>query len=315
VTVDELVGAVSALLNGCPFTGAYAAHVDVGDGQTAVLHVQVAPDGSASGTLSLGAPTRLDRAGLHIEFPLLTLTGSVDLDSGAYHLTGTAQSEDGDVPVDVSGQLPASLGSTGSVELAIGAESFAGSIAAGNDIAPTATRLAVTPTPTATSLPASYPTPGASCVDGSISLAFSAVTGANSYLDLSAAAGLGKAVFRANAAVFGGEAVPCSVQAGDVVRRVQFIYFGTAVSGAVIPLGRERGQATFDYIEMPSSNPLGARGWRSSGGTLVIDALSATQVRFHVVDALMTPEPSFSFQTPASGSFLINAGAAGALAQ
>lgn len=72
-------------------------------------------------------------------------------------------------------------------------------------------------------------------------------------------------------------------------------------------------KGSFDYLETPTSNPLGTRGWRSSSGSLVIDALEGSNVRFRVIDAVMVPEPSFSFQTPASGTFTLNAVGRGVL--
>ncbi|MEO8605609.1 MAG: hypothetical protein ABI629_23775 [bacterium] len=314
VAVSELVGAVASLLNGCPFTGQYSARLDVGDGETAVLLLQTSGDGRATATLGVVAATAPERAGLHMEIPLLTLTGTVDLDSGAYHLTGSAQGSGGDVPIDVSGVLPASPGGSGTVDLTIGSESFSGSIISGSGLpTPTPTHSAASPTPTATAMPAGYPTPGASCLNGSFSLAFSAVDGTNSYVDLGPGLGIGKGTFNFNPAVFGAQAVPCTLGEGEVVRRVQLIYIGAVTSGASIPLGQSRGQGTFDYIETPTSNPLGTRGWRASSGTLVVDALDEGTVRFHITGALMTPEPSFSAQTPAAGTFVIDAGAQGTL--
>jgi hypothetical protein len=108
--------------------------------------------------------------------------------------------------------------------------------------------------------------------------------------------------------------VPCTLNAGDIIRRVQVSYVGAgATQGASLPLGRSFGKVMFDYLETPTSNPLGTRGWRGDSGTLVIDHLDATTVRFHIVGAMMSPEPSFSIQTPATGTMTIDAGAAGTL--
>lgn len=318
VVVNELVAAVANALNGCPFTGQYAARVDVGDGNTAIIHMQVAPDGSATATLMVG-PTK--GAALRLQIPLLNLTGSVDLDTGAFHFAGTAQGENGDIPVDIAGTIPDRLGLSGTLDLEIGSESFSGQVVAG-DGQPIPTRTptrtstvqAMTPTPTFTAMPADYPTPpGDGCLMGTWSLTFRNPSGTNSYVDLGAGLGLGKGGFtNIPNTVFGGNAAPCSLSFGDVVRRVQLAYVGAgAVQGAALPLGRERGRVTFDYIETPSTNPLGTRGWRADSGTLVIDQLEGNTVRIHIVDAVMSPEPSFSFQTPATGTMVINVGAAG----
>ncbi|MFN8640513.1 MAG: hypothetical protein U0802_02170 [Candidatus Binatia bacterium] len=321
VAVNELVAAVASALSGCPFTGQYTARVDVGDGETGLIRLQVAADGSATGTLSVGPTASRGRAALRLDIPLLNLVGSVDLDSGAFHLTGTATGPGGDVPIDVSGVLPERPGLSGTVDLAIGDQSFGGSIVAG-DGSPTptatATRPPVTATPTftPTAMPANFPTPpGPGCDDskGSWSLTFHDPNGTNSYVDLGPGLAIRKGSFTfIPNTVFGGGAVPCSLQLGDTVRRVQLAFIGAVTQGATIPLGR-RNAATFDYIETPTTNPLGTRGWRADSGSLVIDQLEGNTVRFHIVGAVMSPEPSFSFQTPATGTMIIDAGAAGTL--
>jgi hypothetical protein len=57
----------------------------------------------------VGPAATTSAAALHLEIPLLNLTGTVDLDTGAYHLTGTVEGEDGDVPVDVSAPCPRAM--------------------------------------------------------------------------------------------------------------------------------------------------------------------------------------------------------------
>jgi hypothetical protein len=321
VVVNELVAAVANALNGCPFLGQYGARIDVGDGETALIRLQVAADGTATGTLSVGPTTSARGAALRIDIPFLNLTGTVDLDSGAYHLTGTVPSSEGDVPVDVSGVLPERPGLEGTLQLEIGPDMFSGPIRTGNgDPTPTATatRPAASPTPTftPTAMPADYPTPGETCQNASFSLVFHDPVGVNSYVDLGQGLSIGKGTLTlVPGAAFGGGAVPCTVNLGDVIRRVQLIYLGPVSTGASIPLGRARGQATFDYLEMPVSNPLGTRGWRADSGTLVIDHLDATSARVHIANAVMSPEPSFSAQQPATGTFIVDAGAAGTLTQ
>ncbi len=103
--VNELVAAVANLLNGCPFIGEYSARIDVGDGEKARLLIEAAADGTAEATLMVG-PTPAAGGALRVEIPLLHLTGTIDLDSGAFHFAGTADGVEGPVPVDVSGTLP-----------------------------------------------------------------------------------------------------------------------------------------------------------------------------------------------------------------
>jgi len=315
VAINELVGAVANALNGCPFTGQYTARIDVGDGETGTIRLEVAPDGSATGTLMVGPAATTSAAALHVEIPLLNLTGTVDLDTGAYHLTGTVEGEDGDVPVDVSGALPPRNGLSGTLDLDIGDESFSGPILAGNGNptpTPTNTRSAVTPTPTFTAIPASFPTPpGDSCLQGTWSLVFRDYGSANVFADLSAGLALKKGtVTNIPGTVFGGGAVPCTLNVGDVLRRTQLLFIGAVVEGGSYPIARQGG-VTFDYLEAPATNPLATRGWRADSGTLVIDQLNGTTVRFHIVNAVLSGEPSFSAQTPAMGTITIDAGAEG----
>lgn len=313
VAVNELVAAVGSALNGCPFTGRYDGEADVGDGEMAEIAMQMSADGSATGTLTIRTATGIRGGGaLRLELPLVSLTGFVDLETGAYQLSGAAQTGTGPVPVDVSGVLPERPGGVGTLDLDIDQLSFPGTVVAG-DGSPTATatptRAAGTPTPTPTGMPASYPTPGASCDKGSASLVFSAVSGTNGYVDLGTGLSLGKGSFGTFGVGFGGGATQCALQIGDIVRRIQITYVGGgAVSGGTIALGRARGQATFDYLETPTTNPLGTRGWRADSGSLVIDAIDGGMVSFHISGAVMSPEPSFSAQTPAAGTMTIALG-------
>jgi hypothetical protein len=307
VAVNELVAAVANALNGCPFTGQYTARIDVGDGETATLQLQVGPDGAATGTLSV-APTAAGRAAIRIEIPLLSLSGSVDLDSGEFHLSGTVSGPDGDVPVDISGSLPERAGGEGSVTLQVGAESFTGPIAAGDGRpTPTPTQVVSTSTPTPTGTPGMLPTEEPGCEGGVVSATITDASGTNSYLSLGGALELGPLTVVLTAAGFGGGTAPCHLMAGDVIRRFQFIIldFGGIKVGTPYALGLRDG--AFDYLETPTTNPLGTRGWSADGGTLIIDSLEGSVARFRVVDAAMVPEPTFSAQTPATGTFTLNA--------
>ena len=300
VAVNELVAAVGNALIGCPFTGEYTAMIDVGDGDLATVHLQIAPDGSATGTLSTAssAAFALHAAALRLTIPLLTLTGTVDLETGAYQLSGSFQGPDGDVPINVSGMLPEHFG-TGTIALDIGNDAFDGTIESGNGIPPTAT-----PTPTPTAIP---PTPGESCSNGSISLEFSNASGTNSFRDL-APITLGKFSAKIFSGSFGGTGVQCTLSIGDVAVTVQIGAFGTIAAGQSYTFSVDSGLHPFlAYLELPSSNPLATRGWKAHGGTLIIDSIEDGTVHFRVVDAQMVSEPSFSYQTPATGTFTLNA--------
>jgi len=305
VTVGELVAAVANALNGCPFTGQYTGRVDVGDGETATIHLQVDPNGQATGTLSVAAAGFAARPALVLDIPLLNLTGTVDLDTGAYHLTGTVVGQSGDVPVDISGSLPDRISGAGTLQLDIGSDTFVGTVVNGDGVpTPTRTQPVTTPTPTATGTPGSLPTEKPGCEGGVVQATFGNANGTNSYVDLSGEVVFGPANGNVvNDLVFGGGTVPCKLMAGDLIRRFQWVVIATPVLGSH-PLGPQKG--TFDYLETPTSNPLGTRGWRSASGSLIVDSIDDQYVSFRVVDAVMVPEPSFSFQTPATGMFTLN---------
>jgi hypothetical protein len=320
VTVNELVAAVSSLLNGCPFTGQYTAHLDVGDGKTATVHLQVAPDGTATGSLSVAASGAAAHLGaIRIDIPFVPLTGTVNLDTGAYDLHGTFNGPDGEVPIDVSGTLPERTGASGTLDLDIGNDSFNGNVVSGDGMptpVPTATRTPapVTSTPTATTKPIDVPTPGSSCLRGSISAVFSDLSGTNSYLDLNAGLALGKLQARNLPGTFGGEATVCSVSLGDVIQTVRFgilqLSGGPITIGQPYTIGDGLAEPYVAYLEIPSTNPLGARGWKAHGGAIVVDSIDGSgTAHFRIVDAQMLPEPSFSFQQPATGTFTMNAAA------
>jgi len=315
VTVNELIGAVSSLLNGCPFTGQYTGHLDVGDGQTATVHLQVAPDGQATGSLSVAATAALGQLGaIRIDIPFVPLIGTVNLDTGAYHLHGSFNGPDGVVPIDVSGTLPERIGLSGTLDLDIGNDSFNdGTVVSGDGIPTPTAQPAITPTPTATTMPINFPTPGSSCKEGSISAVFSDVSGTNSYVDLGAGLGLGKLQAQFQPGTFGGGATVCSVSIGDTIRILNFGILDLSLApitvGTPYPLGTGLGQSFVAYLEIPSTNPLGTRGWKAHGGTMIIDAVDGDTAHFRIVGAQMVAEPSFSAQQPATGTFTMNAAA------
>jgi hypothetical protein len=310
VTVDELISAVASALFGCPFTGQYSAQLELGGGVVANIDLQVGMGGSATGTLSTVTPAQIQTA-VQLNIPFVPLTGTVDLDSGAYHLTGTFDRVDGAVPIDVAGALPDRIGLSGTLDLHIGSDTFAGTIAAGSGMpAATPTSAASSPTPTATVTPGTGPTPGDTCADGSISLTFSNADGTNSYRDL-APVTLGKFAPKLASGVWGGTAGPCSVALGDIIAQVRVGTFSAIEAGHSYPLGGGLGTPYFAYLEIQSTNPLGARGWNAHGGTIVIDSLDGDTVRFRVVDAQMVFEPSYSYSSPATGTFTLNASGVG----
>jgi hypothetical protein len=310
VSVNELVAAVANALAGCPFTGEYTARIDVGDGETATISLDVAPDGTATALLRVAPTADVLRPALRIDLPLLSLGGTVDLDSGEFHFSGTVSGPDGDIPIDISGTLPDRPGGTGTVTLQAGAESYSGPIAAG-DGRPTPTRTPVgsTPTPTATGTPGMLPTEEPGCEGGVVSVTVSDVNGTNSLIPLGGPLELGPLRTTLSGQSFGGGTAPCHPMVGDILQRFQFAVIqisSTIEVGTPYELGLGLLAGAFDYLEGPVTNPLATRGWSAESGTLIIDSIEGMVARFRIIDAHMVPEPSFSAQTPATGTFTIN---------
>src|SRR5262249_39110041 len=110
VTIDELIAAIGAVLNGCPrsaFAGEYTAAVTFDASHSGMLALTADANGQITGSLVA--------AGTHssahfISFPFggvsVTLTGSYD-SSGGFEVEGSFVGNDGQpVPVVVSGTLP-----------------------------------------------------------------------------------------------------------------------------------------------------------------------------------------------------------------
>ncbi len=155
------------------------------------------------------------------------------------------------------------------------------------------------------------PTPVPGCEGGFLEATFTNVSGTNAYEELSGTLQLTKvtgAIFDTPlVGTFGSDALLCPLQVGVVLRRFQIGVYSKAVVGTPYPLKNQGLLAnSLAYIETPTLNPLGTRGWKASSGTLTIDSIAGDTVTFHVSDAQMVPEPSFSFQTPATGTFTLN---------
>lgn len=155
VTINELVSAVNAALNGCPFIGRFVSQVALDDGNTGSLDMSVGSDGQASGTLVISDQSgalqlasvdsaRSSAAG-GAAVAGVSLTGSVNLATGAFSITGSYVDTQGHtIPITVSGVLPVQLSGSGTATFQIGASSFNSSIT-----------NASAPPPTPTSTPSS----------------------------------------------------------------------------------------------------------------------------------------------------------------
>lgn len=337
VTLDELVAGVASAVEGCPFTGQFYAVVPLSSGTVGTLNLTAAPDGSAAGTLEIGpaAGARLSglRAGraaqVSLVFGAVSLSGTVNFDTGAFSVQGSLQNGNETIPIDVSGTLPFRLGGIGSVSFAIGPDVFDGAITTGDGSTPTPTRTqtpAATATRTRTATPTRpaatatraptrpRPTPAAGCGGGYVEADFSNAAGTNANQPLSGSFGFGNVsgsiAYNPAVSVFGGGGLNCPLTAGIVIRRFEWTLVGSATeliaAGTTFELRNTGlGADALAYIETPTSNPLGTIGWKAASGTFTIDDVAGNTVSFHFT-AQMVPEPSFSFSAPATGTFTVN---------
>lgn len=157
VTVDELVGAVNSALNGCPFIGQYFSRTTLAPGEVGTLHLITQTNGHATGTLDITSTAAAVGVGGAAATMSVSLTGTVDLDTGAFSLTGSLIDGEETIPVNVSGTLPTQLGGSGTVTFEIGSDSFNDRpITTGNGNTPTPTQTQ--PVATATSQSSATPT-------------------------------------------------------------------------------------------------------------------------------------------------------------
>jgi hypothetical protein len=157
VAVNELVSAVNNALNGCPsFVGEFFGTVNLNPGRGATMSLTVNADGSASGLVEIAEQTSglvaLLGGGEGTPLFSFSITGSVDLDTGAYSLSGTFLDGGTTRTVTVSGVLPLQSNGAGTFDFQLDVDNFTGTIARGDGSAPTPThtRLPGTATPTPT---------------------------------------------------------------------------------------------------------------------------------------------------------------------
>jgi len=144
VSIPEILVATDLALHGCPFLGAFYGTADLGGGQSGDLVMNVAADGSATGTLTLPSPVGFRSRGGGAAFGV-SLTGSVNLATGEFSITGSYNNGSEVIPISISGTLPGPFGGGGSITFQIGPNTFGGSISPGTPPVPTATPT-VTPT-------------------------------------------------------------------------------------------------------------------------------------------------------------------------
>jgi len=154
VTVDEIVNGVTNGLQGCPtFDGEFFAAVTLDAGRSATVELDVQENGQASALVTISEASGLRALlGGGSGAVSLTVTGTVNLDTGVFTLSGSYT--DGAVTrsVNLSGSLPLGSGAHGSLTFQLDSTNFTGSIARGSGSTPTPTPVTAVPTPTATAM-------------------------------------------------------------------------------------------------------------------------------------------------------------------
>lgn len=290
--------------------GDYAAIIDLDDGEQAYLNLAVASDGQASGTLEITGGTATSVRTNHalvaqtvaVSVGLVSLSGSINASTRSFYFAGTIAGPDGPIPFDISGTLPDSSGSSGSVALTVDGETYGSSIARGTG-----------PTPLPTSAGAT-PTPSNGCTGGGGDATFSNVAGVNANqpldaLHLDEAEGNHSAIPAASYFALGGKGGNCPIPVNGVARLVSFsLSKGTDfVAGDSLPLGPiVIGQpiAKVDYSEASVGPTL--QSWTAQSGTITVESVVGDSYRVRISDAQMVPGPPFIYGPPPLGTFTLN---------
>lgn len=326
VAINEIITAVNNGLADCPAdVGSYFGGVDLTGSEYATMDMTVAVNGAATGDVEIAVRSVLAApggggAGGHPPYAF-TLRGSVNLETGAYTLSGSFVDDNGQtVPVRASGVLPATGGATGTFNFQLGPETFAGSIAPDDGGEPTPTRSVASPTQTPTRTesgptPTSgIPTPAPGCGGAYAQVDISAKSPdanleepATSY-ELTKGGG-NMVLF--NPAILGANAGKCPVEAFGVTRVIEVAFYATGpevapgqtynlnqtTPGALVP-------NSFMYREGTASPSL--KTWKADSGTVTVDAVDGNRVSLHISNARMVPGGVFPYGPPAMGSFTLN---------
>jgi hypothetical protein len=337
VTVDELVTAVNNALNGCPdYIGSYFGSVNLDDGQTATMNLTTAADGTAEGTvrisdgasgLAAGLAALFQGSGANVLYTF-DITGTVNLDTGAYSLSGSfVDATQQTIPVEASGTLPLQAGATGTFTFTLDSVSFEGTIASGSGATPTPTRTAPVPTPTATATPTQsgptptsppIPTPAPGCGGAYGQLTFSNVSAdANpnqplTSLEVTKGSANVVVVSTLNYTTLGGTSALCPVPDFGTSRVIDWTVFKNGyplVAGDVFRLNESPGplfpKTFLNYREATAKPSL--QTWSATSGTLTVESVTDRQITVRV-NAEMAPGMQYPLGPPhAMGTFTLNA--------
>lgn len=152
-----------------PVEGEYSGALDLGDGGTAEVAIEVQADGEAEATVLMPDPTEGSAAGSGGAAAIISLGmfGQVNTTTGAFDFGGTFTGSGGPITVSLTGILPAP-GREGTMTLTVNGETWTGPLGVvvpptptqGLDPTPTETSAVVNPTFTPTPASGETPTPG-----------------------------------------------------------------------------------------------------------------------------------------------------------
>jgi hypothetical protein len=302
VTVDELVSAVNNALVGCPtFAGEYYGTVDLDDG-SATMNLTVEADGQATGDVVIyGEAGSLITRG-RTQIASFVISGSVDLNTGAYMLSGSYLQNGQTIPVEASGVLPQRLGGTGTFNFQLGSSTYTGSITTGDGSTPTPTRTPPVPTATPTQTGPTPTPPSGGCADGIFEVTASNLSPDSNLavpaVTLGRVTALDTLDTTGNTYVWTVTAAPCSVALGDIshVLILQAVGIPTRIQPGTYPLA----SATPPFVGITYSesrlNPLDpggnfSRSWGTTGGTLIIEDAGGGVLRVRASGVPMGPHP------------------------
>ena len=304
ITIDEIISGVNNALNGCsvaptptatPTPGGSASYVGDYYGTAGAYGVRfhVVANGSAGGFLDFlsAASVFTGNGGGADVVASYPANGSVNLDTGAYQLSGAFFGN----AFNFSGQLPTTPDASGTLTVTVFDTPTAGTLNAG------------TPPPG----PTPTPTPG--CGSASLQMSFSGVSGDFNGISSTFVVELMNTAVEQVApdfiaglhevynSLFNG--TECTQQ-GQRLRNVQISLFevpGGLAAGQSIPLSQGGSSGAGGIVYYGEEGLGGDRVWSSSAGTVFIDAVNGRVVTLRVVGAAMT-EPAGA----AAGSFTLD---------
>ncbi|MEO0854175.1 MAG: hypothetical protein AAFY15_11845, partial [Cyanobacteria bacterium J06648_11] len=274
--------------------------VNLADGETGTLEVNVAADGAATGTLAIDDPDALVAAVSAIAIASPVVSGTVDLDTGAISLTGSYERDGQTIPISISGFLPGST-SGNSLSMVLGDETFGGSwsvasLPGQNPIPDPDPSGMPSPGPNPSGMPVPAPsTPPAGASSGTGELNFSSIAGAN--LDTAILNSSGFQTTAVRVADNGFETVTVSIAGLSTsnfaprIGNVTIIAPNQVTPGtfAIAPPSNDF-ESTRSQIVFDEGTPPVAKRYTGQTGTVTVNSIDNDSVSITITDVAMQPD-------------------------